>query len=150
MCEYVHENNIKENSSNCQMIIFLFVQLFVYVYICVTVYLCVCISVCTTICVCLYIRVCVYLCACISKSRCMCIFVCVYLWVCVIEKPLELPSAFYFLLSRREQNDHVRFGVLFVTYPKSKCSLFYITFYQKPIKLFDTRMDDFIFQILEI
>ena len=38
--------------------------------------------------------------------------------VVIIEKPLELLLAFYFLLSKLEQNDHFRFDGLFVTFPK--------------------------------
>ena len=50
-----------------------------------------------------------------------CLYRCFYFqnYVNAIEKPLELHLAFYFLLSQQEQNDHVRFGTLFVTFPKS-------------------------------
>ena len=44
----------------------------------------------------------------------------------LIEKILELPTAFYFRLSRLEKIDHFRFGALFVTSPKSQIILFTI------------------------
>ena len=44
----------------------------------------------------------------------------------VVEKPLELHLDFYFLLSRREQNEHFRFGVLVVTFYKLQIILFTI------------------------
>ena len=42
------------------------------------------------------------------------------------EKPLELPLPPNFLKSRREQNDHCKFGSLFVIFPKSQtiCTIF--------------------------
>ena len=43
----------------------------------------------------------------------------------IIEKPLEMFLAYYFHLSRQEQNDYFRFGVLFVTssHHKQFCSI---------------------------
>ena len=37
-----------------------------------------------------------------------------------------MPLAFYFPLSRRQQNVHLRFGGLFVSYPKSQIILLII------------------------
>ena len=42
-----------------------------------------------------------------------------YNFVLTIDKPLEMPLSYCFQLSRQEKNDHFRFGVLFVTIPKS-------------------------------
>ena len=37
-----------------------------------------------------------------------------------------MPLAYYFHLSRPEQNDYFRFGALFVTFPKSQTIMFTI------------------------
>ena len=43
----------------------------------------------------------------------------VMFWSLTIEKPLDMPLAYYFHLSRQGQNDdHFRLGVFFVTFPK--------------------------------
>ena len=43
-----------------------------------------------------------------------------------IDKEMDMPLAFYMHLSRWEQNDHIRFGALFITFPKSQIILFTI------------------------
>ena len=45
-------------------------------------------------------------------------------WGKSIDKELDMPLAFYFHLSGRKQNDQIRFGALFVTFPKSKVILY--------------------------
>ena len=41
-----------------------------------------------------------------------------------LEKTLEMPLAYYFHLSRQEQNDYFWWDVLFVIFPKSQIILF--------------------------